>query len=194
MTLGILIPVILLALVVPLGLAWAKKSFKESSGSGGELPEPPSGRLTSSALRDLPTPPWRVVYEIADDKLGGIGHVLIGPAGVFALQTSMEPLPEPAGDEVDPHEIARVAVARGDLDDALGRCAMQSEALVTVHWGASDDDRGPAVDVLLGHIAVDGRHLDEWAASLPADPLTAAQVDLAWQTVLTTIGRPDPLA
>jgi hypothetical protein len=48
-----------------------------------------------------------------------------------------------------------------------------------------------------GVTVVDGRRLGDWAeaASVRRDgpPLTPAQVDLAWQTVVTAIGRPDPL-
>jgi hypothetical protein len=189
---SIIIPVILLAVVLPLGLVWAK-NLKDNQGDDEPIAAP-SARLTSGALRELPTPPWRVVYEIADDKLGGIGHVLIGTPGVFALETTMDPMPAPDVGEPDPHDVARAAIARGDLDDALARCAMSSAGLVTVHWGASEHDAGPAVEVLPGHVAVDGRAMTEWTASLDDHALTAAQVDLAWQTVLTTIGRPDPLA
>lgn len=189
---GIIIPVILLAVVVPVGLAWAKKSFREDPDGNGDLVSTPSARLTSTALRELRTPPWRVVYEIADDKLDGVGHVLIGPPGVFAIQTSMDPLPVPA-DEDDPHDVARAAIARGGLEDALTRCAMDSRCLVTVHWGAREAGDDPVIDVVVGHIAVDGRCLGEWTASLGDTLLTPAQVDLAWQTVLTAIGRPDPI-
>jgi hypothetical protein len=49
-----------------------------------------------------------------------------------------------------------------------------------------------------GASAVDGRHVRDWAdrAATERDgqPLSPAQVDLAWQTVVTAIGRPDPLA
>ena len=41
---------------------------------------------------------------------------------------------------------------------------------------------------------LDGRAIGTWVDSLPDDALTPAQVDLAWQTVLTSIGRPHPLA
>jgi hypothetical protein len=131
------------------------------------------------------------VYEIAADKLGGVEHVLIGPGGIYAMQTSMEPLPEPAPG--DARAIGRAAVVRGALDDALRRCAMSSTALATVHWGAAGGTAPPSVDVHPGAVAVDGRGLDAWASALPAT-LTPAQVDLAWQTVVTAIGRPDPLA
>lgn len=190
---GIVIPVIILAIAVPVALTWAKNNLKSAGADSGGVVTPPSGRLTSNALRELPAPPWRVVYEIAEDRLGGIEHVLIGPGGVFAVQTSMEPLPNAPESDPDPQAVARAAIARGGLDDALRRCAMTSDRLVRVHWGAPPPGSGPSVDVVPGVTAVDGRSLTAWAAGL-GQTLTSAQVDLAWQTVTTSIGRPDPLA
>ncbi|NNE12396.1 MAG: hypothetical protein HKN41_09160 [Ilumatobacter sp.] len=191
----IIIPVVVLAIIVPIGILWAKKSFKDGAQRGIDDDTgfvAPSDRLTSNALRDLESPPWRVVYEIAHDKLSGITHVLIGPAGVYAVTTSMDPLPEPIA-EPTPAEIGQAAIARGGVDDALGRCGMSSDHLLVVHWGVTDG--GPSsVDVMHGVIAVDGRQITNWAAELQNDHLTTAQVDLAWSTVLTSIGRPDPLA
>lgn len=190
---GIIIPLVLVAIIVPVAFTWAKKNLKDGGArSSDEVVVTPSARLTSNALRELPIPPWRVVYEIAEEKLGGLGHVLIGPAGVFAVQTSMDPLPEPIPDP-DAHTVARAAIARGGLDDALRRCGMSSDRLVTVHWGANADGSPIAVETVPGAIAVDGRALTGWAAGLTGD-LSPAQVDLAWQTVTTAIGRPDPLA
>ena len=191
---GIIIPVVLIGILVPAGFIWAKVKLKDGAGSG--LNEPvtlPSALLTSKALRALPSPPWRVVYEIADDKLGGIGHVLIGPAGVYGLRTSMDPLPGPPSDAPDARAVAEAAIARGDLDDALRACALTSHRLVLVHWGAIVGDHPISVDVLPGTVAVDGRALGQWAATLTDETLTPAQVDLAWQTVLRALGRPDPL-
>lgn len=191
----IIIPVVVLAIIVPLGILWAKKNFKDGAQRGFDDDSSfvsPSDRLTSSSLRELESPPWRVVYEVAQDKLGGITHVLIGPPGIFAVKTSMDPLPEPTP-EATPAAIGRAAIERGGVDDALGRCNMASDELVVVHWGVNDG--GPAsVDVMYGVTAVDGRRVSEWAASRPETRLSSAQVDLAWSTVLTGIGRPDPLA
>jgi hypothetical protein len=187
---GIIIPLVIVIIVVPLALSWARKTFRSGSPTAVEAP-PPSARLTSNALRTLPTPPWRIVPEIAPDKLGGIEHVLIGAAGVFGVETSMDPLPAPVS-EPTPQQVAEVAIRRGALDDALRRCAMESDRIVTVHWGLGGVPQA-SVAVLPGLTAVDGRALGDWAASL-AGVLTPAQVDLAWQTVLTAIGRPDPLA
>ena len=185
---GIIIPLIVIVIVVPIVFAWAKK-LKNPTGDD-EPAAAPAARLTSNALRDLATPPWRVVYEIAHDKLGGIEHVMIGPAGAFALQTSMEPLPAVEPGQPEPHALAEAAIARGGLDDALQRCAMSSDRLIRIHWGAGTEG---SVDVLPGMTAVNGRSLQAWADSLTEQTLTPAQVDLAWQTVLTSIGRPDPL-
>ena len=192
---GIIIPLLLITIVVPVGIAWAKTNLKGTAAGGGDEPVvAPSARLTSNALRELPVPPWRVIYEIADEKLGGVGHVLIGPGGIFAMQTSLEPLPPAATGDPDPHDVARSAITRGPLDDALGRCAMASDRLVQIHWGVVEGPHAAAVETLPGTIAVDGRAIGTWVDSLPDDALTPAQVDLAWQTVLTSIGRPDPLA
>jgi hypothetical protein len=192
MELGILV-LVLLAVAVPAVYLWARRTFKEGPQRGVDADVQVSGRrLTSAALRDLPSPPWRVVHEIADDRLGGVEHVVIGPPGVFAVQTSMEGMPAPSSAPPDAQAVARSAVARTELDDALTRCGMSSDRLVVVHWGVPLDPTPPSVDVFPGLTAVDGRSLRSWAAGL-GGPLTGAQVDLAWQTVTTAIGRPDPL-
>ncbi len=194
MGLDIIIPVVLVTLLVPVAIMWAKKNFKDNVGSDhGDAFVAPSDRLTSNALRELESPPWRVVYEVAHDKLGGVGHVLIGPSGVYALRTTMDPLPHTPTTDADASAIAQSAIARGGVDDALRRCAMSSDRLVVVHWGVNDTAE-IKVDLMPGATAVDGRSLATWAATAGPDTLTQSQVDLAWQAVVTSIGRPDPLA
>ena len=195
---GIIVPIVLLGLVVPVGFIWAKRLKSGAGVGGGESATSSGARLTSAALRALPVPPWRVIYEIGPDKLGaenfgGVEHVLIGSAGVFAVQTSMDALPGRRTDEPTAHEVARAAIVRGGLDDALRRCAMTSDQLVTIHWGVGGAGVGPSVVVVPGAIAVDGRSITGWTDSLDQQKLSPAQVDIAWQTITTTIGRPDPL-
>ena len=189
---NIIIPVIIIAVVVPGVTLWAKHRFRDSADADDDLPVAPSDRFTSNALRELDSPPYRVVYEIAADRMGGVGHVLIGPSGIFAMRTTMEPLPKPPSGEPDAREISQAAVARADLDDALRRCAMSSDRLVSIHWGTNEGSE-IAVELSPGHTAVDGRSLNDWIAGQAPDALTPAQVDLAWQSVVTAIGRPDPL-
>lgn len=189
---NIIIPVVIIAVIVPAVTLWAKHRFHDSVESDDEMPPAPSDRLTSNTLRELESPPYRVVYEVGSDRLGGIGHVLIGPLGIFAMRTTMDPLPKPPSGEPDAREISQAAVARAELDDALQRCAMSSDRLVSVHWGPNESSE-IAVELSPGHTAVDGRSLNDWIAGRAADVLTPAQVDLAWQSVVTAIGRPDPL-
>lgn len=190
----IIIPVIAIVVVVPLALAWAKRYFKDNTGASDDASlVAQSDRLTSRALRELDSPPWRVVYEVPASKLTGIAHVLIGPAGIFALRTTMEPLPTQTREDADARAIGEAAIQRGGIDDALRRCAMGSDRLVLVHWGVNESAE-IAIDLMPGVAAIDGRELSTWANSVQGTALTTSQIDLAWQTVVTAIGRPDPLA
>jgi hypothetical protein len=195
---GIIIPVVVLSIVLPAVLTVARRRFKHVTAGIGSDRGPatdPSVRLTSDALRTLATPPWRVVHEIAPARLGGIDHVVIGPPGVFALTTTLDPLPPQSTTEAaDPSAVAEAAILRGELDDALRRCAMTSDRLVVVHWAAPTAGDPESVEPLPRVVAVQGRSLHSWLEGLDGVRLSPAQVDLAWQTVVTAIGRPDPLA
>jgi hypothetical protein len=191
MSAGIIVPIVVIAVVVPAAFMGFRRYLASLSTATAE--RPPSGaRLTTNALHRLPQPPWRVVHEIAPTALGGINHVLIGPGGIFAVVTEVSPLPPvPVGDDAT-QIIMEAAIGRGELDDALGRCAMQSSARVSVHWGRSEPDEVWR-ELAPGAIGVVGQRLDDWLATLPDDVLSPTQVDLAWHTVVTAIGRPDPL-
>ncbi len=190
---GIIVPIVVLAVVVPALFALFRRKLR-SMGPGDAAPVSGSP-LTSGALHRGAPSGWRFVYEVSGE-LGDVDQVAIGPGGIYALETVLTPMPElPSGSpdtSVPAGAIAVAAIARLKLDEVLQRCAMSSDALVRVHWAR--DDGGPAC-VELGHgsVAVCGHRLVEWLAALPPDRLSTAQVDLAWQTVTTGIGRPDPL-
>ena len=195
---GIIVPLVVLAVVLPVAFTYAKRYLRDGvQNRPDEPPVPPSDLLTSKALRDLPNPRWRVVYEIGEERLGGPGHVLIGPPGIFAVMTTMDPMPTTPVGPADANAVAHAAIARGGLDDALRRCGMSSDRLIEIRWGAPTEGSPAHLDLLPGVTAVDGRAIVEWAASAleagDGASLTAGQVDLAWQTVTTSIGRPDPL-
>ncbi len=188
----IIVPIVAVVVIVVAGFVLFKRylnSIKPDPDSG----IPSGSRLTAAALHRLPTPPWRVVYEVASDTLGGIDHVLIGPAGIFAITTSLAPMPTPSPQPPSAETVAKGAIARGDLDDLLRRCAMESTGHVAVYWGRSDDTDAVVVDIAHGSIAVSGHRIDDWFESLPTTGLSPLQADQAWQTVVTGIGRPDPL-
>lgn len=161
----------------------------------------PAVRLTSEALRNMPSP-WRVVHEIGADKLGGIDHVAIGPTGVFCLLSD-------AGDvgTASSKLIGAAALARREFDTLLRTYALSSTASVLVHWvrradanpdtatdhGASGGEPA-AVEAAPGLLAVRGSDLVAWLQSNSLANLTPSQIDLAWNNVLVSIGRPAPLA
>ena len=55
-------------------------------------------RLTSNALRSARVAAVAGRLRDRPDRLDGVEHVLIGPAGIFAVVTSMDPLPAPVAD------------------------------------------------------------------------------------------------
>ena len=128
---GIIIPVLIVAVVVPVGFAVGAAPFqggrrcrrRRAADGAGRAPDEqrPAGarrrRRGASCTRSPTT------------GSDGVEHVLIGPAGVFAIVTSMDPMPAPAIDDPDPHAVAAAAIMRGALDDALRRCAMTSDRL-----------------------------------------------------------------
>lgn len=150
-------------------------------------------RLTSERLQQLPTPPWRFVLEIGEDRLGGIDHVIIGPSGVIAVSTLMVDRPANAGTP-DPQQLATAAMLRSPVDDLVSAVGLSCNTLAKVYWGTPQPERPGALDAGLKTVAVEGHRLKDWLQTLPPGPLTPAQVDLAWRAVLTGIGRPDPLA
>jgi hypothetical protein len=191
---SVIIPVLVIVVGVPAAFLWYRR-YITSTGSArnAELVDP-GVRLTSKAMREIASPPWRVVFEVTRGALGDIDHVLIGPAGIYAVQSTMSAL-DLAAEGLDAARLtAQRAVARTQLDEILQRCAMSSTAHLTLSWARGATDEPVETPVAHAAIAVSGWRLTEWTASLPTDRLTPAQVDLAWQTVLAGIGRPDPLA
>lgn len=155
----------------------------------------PGARLTSEHLATLATPPWRTVREISPGHLGSIDHVVIGPAGVVAIETVLADRPPPSAEPAgsDPHLVGAAAVARGDVDDLVRETGIGCEVFARVYWGHPDPALEAAHEVATGHHAVEGQRLGEWLHELPSKGLTESQVDLAWRAVLVGIGRPDPL-
>ncbi len=210
--LGIAIPLVVLAAMLTGGIALARRLRQPAAPKVGVDPAIPTAaaaaRLTSTALVRFLPEGWRLVPELVPGTLGEVEHVAIGPAGVFAFVSSMDPLdPLPDASEAvdgvgDPLVVARSAIRRAELDDALRAAAVRigSEALVTVHWGRSETapDAEPTTTpppwrpLAHGTIAAAGRELDRWFAALPVDRLSPTEVDLAWHAVLRGAGRPVP--
>lgn len=191
-SLGIIIPIVLLIVFLTGGLAWYKQAMKHLAPDSTTR-QVNGARLTSERLRELPTPPWRFVFEIAEDRLGGIDHVIIGTSGVIAVRTQVFDRPEVA-EHPDPQLVADAALMRAEVDELAKRAGVGCDVLAKVHWGRAQPERPAAVQSMHATLAVEGQRLNEWLLTLPPGPLTSAQIDCAWQAILIGIGRPDPLA
>jgi hypothetical protein len=192
---GIVIPLVVLPILLVAGFVWYRRSIAAIAPSD---PKPMSARrLTAEALHRLPSPPYRVVYEIPG-ALGDVDHVVIGPAGVIAITTVVADRPEPARLRADRGEamlVSDAAIQRGPLDELLRPIGDRCQLAATVYWGAPNPSRPAADDLVHGSQLVEGQRVDEWIASLggPTPGADADRVDAAWRQITMGIGRPDPL-
>ena len=194
---GIIIPLITLPILMIGVFVWYRRSIAHL-GPGDS--KPVSGwRLTAEALHRSPSPPWRIVYE-GGGALGDVDHVIVGPAGVTAVTTLVADRPDPAslrGVRADAILVSEAAVARGPLDELLRAAEASCDHWARVYWGTPDPRRSAAEQLVHGSVLVEGQRIDEWLVTLAAQtstPLDPGRVDLIWRTVVTGIGRPDPLA
>lgn len=192
---GILIPLVALPILLVVGYVWYRRSI---AGMRPADPKPVSGvRLTAEALHRAPAP-WRVVHEVGG-ALGDIDHVLVGPAGVVAVTTVVGDRPDPTAlldARAEALLVCEAAVARGPLDELLRAADTSCNQWARVYWGAPDARR-PAVEQLVhGSALVEGQRIGEWLDALATSteaPLDPSRVELVWRTIVTGIGRPDPI-
>ncbi|MGE5211318.1 MAG: hypothetical protein ACM3MM_08620 [Acidobacteriota bacterium] len=196
MSVGIIVPLIVLPVLLVGAYVWYRRSIADMRP---DEVKPVSGlRLTAEALHRAPTPPWRVVYEVGG-ALGDVDHVVVGPPGVVAVTTVVADRPEPdrlRAASSDAILVSEAAIARGPLDELLRAAAASCDRWARVHWGMPDPGRPAADEVVHGSVLVEGQRIDEWLAAMAADadaPLDAARIDEIWRTVVIGIGRPDPL-
>lgn len=186
-----IVPATIILVAIVAFYVWYRR--KMSAMAPSDKPAPSGVRLTAERLRTLSSPPWRVVYEIADDRLGGVDHVVIGSSGTIAVRTVLADRPVAGPRDDNPSAVARAALARGNVDELVGSVGLRCERSLVVYWGTPRPDDPAAHEVTAGEWAVEGQRLVEWLVALPPGTDTAAQIDLAWQAVTTGIGRPDPL-
>lgn len=191
MSLSIILPVIILVVVIGGGYLMYRRYIASISATSVAR-QVNGARLTSERLQKMP-PPWRTVFEISEDRLGGVDHVAIGPSGVIAISTLMLDRPERVSDP-EPTLVAAAAMMRAPVDDLVSRVGLSCDMLAKVYWGTPRPELPAAMESGLGTVAVEGQRLEQWLDFHGETQLTSAQIDLAWQAVLTGIGRPDPFA
>jgi hypothetical protein len=191
---GIIIPLIVLPIVVAGVFLWYRRSIADLAPDDAK---PVSGlRLTAEALHRLPSPPWRVVYEICG-ALGAVDHVVVGPMGVVAIITLVADRPERDGllaERGEAHLVSDAAIARGPIEELLRAVDASCSLTAKVFWGSPRPTRPAGEPLVHGSDLVEGQRLDEWLGALEVPtPLGQTRIDEVWRTVVMGIGRPDPL-
>ena len=166
MSVGIIVPLIVLPIVVIAVFLWYRRSMADMSPAEAK---PVSGlRLTAEALHRAPSPPWRVVYEIGG-ALGAVDHVVVGPAGVIAITTLVADRPEP-GELLDTRSeaqlVSEAAVARGPIDELLRAVDASCDLSAKVFWGSPDPTRPAAEELVHASQFVEGQRLEAWLADI----------------------------
>lgn len=191
---GIIIALLVVPAAAIIAFLWYRRSIADLQP--GE-PTPISGtRLTAEALHRLPSPPWRVIYEISD-ALGEVDHVVIGPPGVIAITTALADRPSRTAlisERGEPMLVSEAAIARGPLDELLRAVDASCDVSARVFWGTPEPNRPAGEDIVHGSVFVEGQRIGDWLTAAPAMPLEPSRIDEIWRTVITGIGRPDPLA
>jgi len=166
---------------------WVAQATGTASTMMGDLAE----QWTASELRKLRRRGWRVLNHVML-KQRDIDHVLIGPGGVYAVETKWG---------ADPWEISGpggrvIKTAQQATDNAHDLWLwLKSYGVETVHpvvilWGAPDAtgaDRTRCGDaaVLHGHAA------DEWRRSLAQEGLAGSVTSQVWQELDKHVRRRD---
>ncbi len=189
MTVGIVVSALVIIVGMFAGFAYYRRRIEAMKPDTADRAIS-GARLTAERLRELPAPPWRVVYEIGAGSLGSVDHVVLGSGGAIAIETVFAD--RPTGSD-DPLLLASAAVLRSEVADFTEPVGVECAVAARVYWGTPQPDLPAGVELAPGFVAVDGQRLIEWLAELPAGGLAGAQIDLGWQAVVTGIGRPDPL-
>ncbi len=195
--LGIIVPLVVLPIALVGAYLWFRRLLADlrpvEANSFSGL------RLTAEALHRVPSPPWRVVYEVGG-ALGDVDHVIVGPPGVIAITTVVADRPDPAELRMargDAQLVGDAAITRGPLDELLRPVGSSCGRSARVYWGVADPRRPAADDLVHASKLVEGQRLAEWLASIAlaeqATTLDQAGIDMVWRTITMGVRRPDPL-
>lgn len=128
---------------------------------------------TAEELRKLLQHGHRLVNHVIVDGPGDVDHVLIGPAGVFVLETKWSSTPYRPGDLRLAHTIARLERRARNLRLQFKRLGVETVTPVLVLWGPAARHLAQGTGAARsGHtIVLAGSHLRRWVLSRPGGQL-----------------------
>jgi hypothetical protein len=154
---------------------------------------------TAGELRKLRRHGWRVVNHF-QLRPWDMDHVLIGPGGVYVIETKWS-AKEWEFAPLEPRITEALRRARDNARDLqmwepFKRACSVPVAPILVLWGTGLGLRTdlPAMTHHEGAVLVVGPRFDEWRRSLASDHLTADHVDQLWRVLELQARRRDELA
>lgn len=161
----------------------------QATGTAGLAMGEQAEQWTAASLRKRDG--WRLVNHV-NLRQSDIDHVLVGPTGVYAVETKW------AAAAITPEWLAtaRRQAARNAKDLSLWsptRPYGPAQPVVVV-WGPSTKDLPPITHDMAVPVVV-GYHLDTWwdAQRSPSPHLSAADVNAVWEVLAQRCQTTDPL-
>jgi nuclease-like protein len=142
---------------------------------------------TAGELRKLRRSGWRTVNHFCLG-LGDIDHVVVGPGGIFAIETkwSASPWDQEFG-------AARIADACRQVESNARQLTLWTDLKaavapidvkpVVVLWGPGAPHVDPAISQRGRTTVVAGSAMEGWRSSLTSGVLTTSQLDAAWKVL-----------
>lgn len=188
---------VLRGLVIGLGLAGVAGVLVATiiiqTGTGptmaGELAE----QWTAQELRAMTDHGYRLANHINVDGRGDADHILVGPGGLFVLETKWSATDWSPDDRFFKAPLSQVQSKARNSWLQMKRHGVASATPVLVLWGAAEKGLGQSAGVRRKDdtYVVGGNHLRRWLLGRPRGVLTAAQVDAVYAAVCTLAERGD---
>ena len=158
------------------------------TGSGARSMGEAAEQWTAQELRPLMAHGWRIVNHVSLRGKADIDHVLVGPGGLYVLETKWSATPY----KLSPPDVMTLSASRSATDQAayltraLPRRADVGDALpLIVLWGTAAervrDETAPVSVPSTGVRVIAGLQLREWAMRRGRSALTTEQIEAVWR-------------
>jgi len=186
--------------VVVVAIVWLIHLFSGSqSALFGTLGEQATAEILES--RRMKRAGWRVVNGLAFAGHGDVDHTLIGPSGVFAVESKWTNLPWQVGQGARCDSIER-ALVQARLGAKKIKSSLRAHHIareceirpVVIIWGPGAPDIAGGFIEIDGVVVAEGAKLRTWTNSLGGRVLDASDVADAFSALLAELENrvPDP--
>lgn len=155
----------------------------------GELAE----QWTAQEVKDLVAHGYRFANHVDVDGRGDADHILVGPGGLFVLETKWSATEWAAEDRFFAGPLDQVRARARNTWLQVKRHDVPSATPVLVLWGKAGEGiaEGPGARRNGDAVVVAGTHLRRWLLGRPAGVLTPDQVTKTYDTICDIARRSD---